>query len=405
MMVICKYCALEDQLEQFDLEIEDLVDDMEDLPTLKLVGFGEKEELICIKCEEVLEPRDMYFIDEDDINEYKELIAKKIGKILSNQIEYCSHCKGAELEQYKYVALKEDINLNIGGIDVWDFMNENNVLEEYYGLVIDNLVCSNCNYGKDDYHPKHNPMGGHFDLDDCFYTETEIDDFWGVNEQRVSDLASQYGIAFNNSEINEFIEYLYEKPMIAFKSTTAEKLYSLLKKVYEAQDYEIMRIGKKCYRGRSRGKDGSKFAVKDLSYPPSGIASHGRFNAIGISVLYCTNNINGIPYEIEPKKNQVVDVVELMCQKELMLFNIDSVFKGFSEYTSKENIESKMLKKNYLFTNFISDSCSELGYDGITYSSVGTLSHQNMAFFKDSTRFLAADQEIMTIDYNIHYSK
>lgn len=55
MMVICKYCALEDQLEQFDLEIEDLVDDMEDLPTLKLVGFGEKEELICIKCEEVLE--------------------------------------------------------------------------------------------------------------------------------------------------------------------------------------------------------------------------------------------------------------------------------------------------------------------------------------------------------------
>lgn len=397
--MICESCAIKEQLTLFELEVTDL----NEVPNIKIVGYGMGEEIQCTICNEVLEPQTMYFDDEREADYCKELIAEKIGEILSEKIEFCSHCEGAEIEQLEYTASKEGVELQTGGIDVWDFMSENNVLEFYYDLVITKLVCQNCHYGEEDYHPKHNPMGGHFDLDDCIYTQEDLDEFWGVDEQQLSDLALNYKIDFKSDEIKDFIEFLYEKPLIAFKCETAKKLYSLLNEVFKAEDFARMQVGELCYRGRSRGKDNSKFKVKDLSYPPSGVATHGRYNTIGVSVLYCTNDINGIPYEIEPKKNQFVDIVELKCVKELKLFNIDSIFKGFSEYTSKENIESKTLKKNYLFTNFISDSCSDIGYDGITYGSVGTLSHKNMAFFKESVRFLEPNKEVKTADYKIQY--
>lgn len=396
--MICETCTIKEQLNLFNLDINDL----NSVPNIHIAGYSE-EELKCELCEEVLEPFTMYFKNEYEISYCKELITEKIGEILSKSIEYCSNCEGAEIEQLEYIASREEISFQTIGIDIWDFLSEKNVLESYHDLVVRKLVCQHCNYGKEDFHPKNNPYGGYFDLIDRIYTQEELDEFWGIDEQQLSELASKYKIDLTNNEIEYFIEFLYEKPLIAFKSETAKKFYNILEKVFNDKEYDRMKIGETCYRGRSRGKDDGKFKVENLNYPPLGVASHGRYNAIGVSVLYCTNDINGIPYEIEPNKNQCIDIAEFKCLEELKLFNIDSIFKGFSEYMSKENIESRSLKKNYLLTNFISDSCSDIGYDGIIYKSAGNLPHKNIAVFRDSVKFLEPDLEVKTREYLIQY--
>ena len=395
--MFCETCTIKEQLTLFELEINEL----NNVPNLYIVGYG--EELECELCEEVLEPYTMYFKNEDEITYCKELIAEKIGERLSKNIEYCSHCNGEEITQFEYSASREEIGFQTVGIDIWDFLSEKNVLETYHDLVVKKLICQHCKYGEEDFHPKSNPDGGYFDLVDSIYSQEELDEFWGIDEQQLNELASKYKIDLTNNEIECFIDFLYGKPLIAFKSETAKKFYNILKKVFIDEEFDKMKIGETCYRGRIRGKDDIKFKVENLNYPPFGVASHGRYNAIGVSVLYCTNDINGIPYEIEPNKNQCIDIAEFKCVKELKLFNIDSIFRGFSEYMSKENVESRSLKKNYLLTNFISDSCSDIGYDGIIYKSAGNLSHKNIAVFRDSVKFLEPDQEVKTREYLIQY--
>lgn len=397
--IICCNCTINNLLSDFEIKIEHL----EDTPKIKVVGYGE-ETYICKECEEELEPFDMYFTSEEDFEECMRMIINKIAEILSEKIEYCSNCEGQDLEQYEYQAEKLEIPVKSRGQDIYDFMCEMNVPEEYFGDVITNLRCSNCGYGEGA-HPKHNPDNGYFNLSDKIYTAEDIEGFWGGFEDRLIHVARIYDVEISLELINDFIQWCFDNPMLAYKHELATLVFEVLEKVKkENNDVLIVQTGRALYRGRCRAKDNKKYKVSNLGMPPKGLASHGRYNLVGTSVLYLTDNKMGIPYEIEPKKNEVVDVAEFKTQKELLLFDVDTIFNDFSGFINKENDESTVVKRNYLFTNFIASACKDVGFDGIYYKGAGDKAYYNFSIFESGISKLKANPLVETIEYKTNYN-
>lgn len=374
--VICCNCTINEVMDTFQIEFEEL----EYYPKINVVGYGEEIYYFCEKCEEELQPLELYFENEGNLLVAMEIISREIAKILSFEIEHCSYCDGSDLEYYEYRANKEDISVQSFGIDLYDFFEEKQLTEEYHDLVLSNLKCSDCGYGEP-YDPKKNQSGGKFEYTDKIYSSNEIDRFWGFEDEFIQ-IAKDYGIDLSSKQIEEFIDYCSTNPLMASKHELAEVLSRIVKEFY-TDETTIMNITKDSfmYRGRNRAKDTNRFFVKEMGMPPRGVASHGRYNLIGTSVLYLATSKQGVAYEIEPRKNEVVDIATFHVKESLKLFKVDEAFKGFSMYISKENEESITVKRNYLFTNYLASVCNEVGFDGIYYKGAGDKPYFNIALF------------------------
>lgn len=392
--IICCSCTIQELLNEFNIEIEDL----EENPKIKVVGYGEEKVFICKECESELEPLNMYFECEDDYNNAVEMIAIFIASRISEAIEYCSHCEGQHLEYVEYVAAKEEIPIKSRGIDFYNFLFDNNLQEEFHGKVIPYLRCSNCGYGEA-YHPNHNPDGGHFDYSDKVYSTDDVDEFWGFEEELIN-IAQIYNIKISSDLIDDFIEHCSNNPMLAANHELASIIFEVLQKVLnDGQRVLKLKPSALLYRGRCRAKDASKYKVENLGMPPLGIASHGRYNLVGTSVLYLSDDRIGIPYEVEPKKNEVVDIATYQVKHALALFNVDEIFKEFSMYISRENEESKTVKRNYLFTNFLASACNEVGFDGMYYKGAGEKAYNNIALFEKAISKVQSRSEVETVEF------
>ena len=291
---------------------------------------------------------------------------------------------------------------NLIDVKLYDFLCMMNVSEDIHDEIMSKLRCSNCGYGEG-YHPKQNPDNGHFDYYDRIYKSEEIHEFWGGFEDRLIEVAQIYGVAISMEQIDDFVQHCFDNPMLAYKHNLAESIFKVLNKVLENKDNTSVPIGEFLFRGRCRAKDNNKFEISSLGMPPKGLASHGRYNLVGTSVLYVTDNKMGIPYEIEPKKIEVVDVTEYQVQQELVLFDVDTIFEDFSIFINKENDESTLVKRNYLFTNFIASACNEVGFDGVYYKGAGDKAYNNIAVFEKGTIKLQQQPMVETIEYKTKY--
>jgi len=405
-MIRCLKCMdICEMLEYHGIEIDSLE------PQVQIVGF-KNNDLKCDKCGEYLEPKEYYFDDEEDVEDFKAKYIDIAAEYLSEKIEYCSHCAGQDLED-----CVNTINNNLDngenemsyeGMDAYDFLFDQDIPVRYRNDILEKLICNSCGHGGDTYHPKHNPDGGPFEINDRFYTKEEIDHFYGVNYDSLSLLGKQYGIFFSNDDFANFQEYLYSSPLLAYRHTTGTKIFSLLNKIFKDNQEVVWTIqdGAKVYRGRTRKKDIEKLTPDKLWNPPEGEASHGRYNSVGISVLYCCENKEGIPYEIHPKHDEMVDIGEFVVKKNLKLLDVSNLFEMFTGFFSEENVESKAVKKAYLLTNFIRDCCQVIGYHGVRYKGVGKGNYYNYAFFN----FKAVDDidimaNVSAIEYEIVYRR
>ncbi|KUF32694.1 hypothetical protein AMR94_07635 [Bacillus sp. G3(2015)] len=377
--VICsRCCGLDEGLETMNLDINDL----NETPPVYIVGYAEEGAYYCGDCGDELFPTESYIHHKTEEEEIIRIVSEKIGDLLSEKFNYCSHCpSGQEIEALRYVAEKEEIDslISDAGEDLYDFLSENGVPESYRDSVLKNIVCPNCNHGVGCNYS--DPDNGYFELQDKVYTNEEIDSFWGFDEQAFIEIAKKYNIDIDPSKLSGFSDYLFERPLLAYKHPIGKELYKTLEKIYSQKDYFKLEIDVKLFRGRNRGKDKKQYTSDVMWNPPKGETSHGRYNPVGISVLYCTDDIKGIPYEIEPKKNEVTDVATFTNRKVLNLLDIDEIFSGFEGFLSSENQESTNVRKGYLITNFIAICCIEIGFDGVKYNGANGLGYYNYAFF------------------------
>nr|WP_278046245.1 RES family NAD+ phosphorylase [Clostridium beijerinckii] len=167
--------------------------------------------------------------------------------------------------------------------------------------------------------------------------------------------------------------------MLGFKHDTGKKIYDLLNNIYNNIECEILNSESILYRGRTRKEDRPAFKDNEMWNPPDGITSHGRYNQIGISVLYCSTKQKVLPYEIHAGLDDIVEIVKFKLKENMKILDVDDVFEEFDGFFNSNYVESKELKKKYLLPNYIRDCCKDIGYNGIAYRSVHDDSCKNYA--------------------------
>lgn len=370
-------------------------------PVIYIVGYN--EDLECDNCEEGLVPGDLY-ID----TEYKECflnsLSRFLGNKLSNNIEYCSNCEGGEIEYRDFVYKNEfgKDHTQAQGMDMFEFLSENGVWDEtLMNLVIKELECQHCNYGEYD-----DEFNFHFDFTEKVYTEDDINSFYGVNIEELNKIGKIYDVEFHKDELDEFVNYLMEYPMLSLKHEVGKKFYEIFEKLF-VEGKEILKVSEFHYRGRKRYSDEKVFDNDKLWLPPFGLPSHGRYNFVGKPVLYCTDNIDGIPYELNPVQVEEIDYGRFKVQKNLGVLNITSLFtEKFGEFVSSSNLESTLIKKTYLLTNFLSSCCEVMGFDGIKYKGTSkNVDYYNYALFDMKPEKQLKIDEKKTMRINVLYKK
>ncbi|MEK3705737.1 RES domain-containing protein [Paenibacillus sp. FSL R7-0198] len=155
--------------------------------------------------------------------------------------------------------------------------------------------------------------------------------------------------------------------------------------MHSHSEYSVIHVdGSSLYRGRTRKKDSKEAYNKDGMWsPPAGKPQHGRFNAIGVPVLYVTNDSQAIPYEVNPSHEDVIDIAEFKVTQDLKVFDIGNFDSEFQGFFNEKNEGTDLLKQAYLLPNYIGSCCSSIGYAGVKYEGVHSdLKYTNFALFE-----------------------
>lgn len=268
------------------------------------------------------------------------------------------------------------------GISVGEYLYHQGVPEELNELMCEHIQCP-CGHGRYTADPN-NPNSGQFDLSDDIYTKRDVAEFWGY--EYFCQFSKQYGETLEVDDLKEFKVYLSKHPMLAFRHEVGQAIYRTLEKHFAAKAYERLtpEVGT-LYRGRTRKRDSKNAYSKDEMWsPPSGLPQHGRYNSVGVPVLYVSDHLESIPYEIHPTHEDVIDIGEFQLQKkEWILFDLGSFDPTFQGFFSEVNEETKTVKQAYLLPNYIGTCCSDIGYHGVKYEGVhgDRLRYTNYALF------------------------
>ncbi|MFD2924483.1 RES domain-containing protein [Halobacillus naozhouensis] len=381
--------------------------ELDNIP-IRIIGFKEYGKYICDLCDSDFEIEE-YFADSiADYEQFIDICAETIGEFLSTKVEKCNKCSDGEIiESFHWAMNKEDGTDNYTGTTFYDFIGDYGISDfSLKETILQYIQCSSCGYGadfdKDDFRI--------FDINDKVLSEHEISEFfgdeYGLDFTQLNSISNNYGIELSKSEVEDFINKISENPMLAYQYETGVKLYNLFKKIFYNDKVFILESGTKIFRGRNRKKDEDKLSNTQLWSPPIGNAGHGRYNLIGIPVLYCSNITEGIPYELNPLNNDYIDIGTFQINTPLKLLDISEMFnEEFGEYISSVNNESKKLKRGYLLTNFIKDCCASIGFNGIRYMGVGKENYYNYALFNyEQDREIKVLDDVMTFDCIISYS-
>lgn len=268
-------------------------------------------ETICCSCcnEEIKEGEDYYLFTVED--EIIDDIADRGGQYIGG----CEHCEGEErwnlVNAYNNDPHDKSSRMDApGGISVSEYLYDREVPEELFPLLCSHIQCR-CSYGRESGHSD-DPYGGIFELDDEIYTKRDIADYWGFQYEAFCEFTQQYEETIEVEALHEFRKHLSFYPMLALEHETGRAIYRTLKKHFEAKGYTVLTNGVgKLYRGRTRKRDNEvKLTKEQMWAPPAGLPQHGRYNCVGVPVLYVTDHLEGIPYEIHPNHEDIIDVGE-----------------------------------------------------------------------------------------------
>lgn len=372
---------------------------LKELPIKKMEFNNSIENNICLKCQTKI---DGYYIHQNKKEEFLCIIAKYISNHVSNLIGACERC-----------TMSRDYTGEDGEASwVADLIEDNfgTVSQEILDLIDSKfkLICSSCVGGIYTYR---NPEDS-FTIPtyEKHYTDYDCGDIWATN---FSMYADKVGIKITETEILEFESSLRENLMLAYKSEVGQKIYQLVEKKLLEKDKNIMQAST-LYRGRMRKRKEDTFLPEKMWEPPYQVASQGRFNLSGISVLYLTDDINAIPFEVNFTKGNLVDIGIFKTKDELNILDISVFYEGHY-LTMKMQETTDILAEEYLLSSYIALCARELGFDGVTYPCVANRKYTNYVLFSNNRYFNYGDYskylnmldlvEIQTWDFEIKYNK
>jgi hypothetical protein len=371
--------------------IESLIDYVDDLR--ECVEINDEEYFLthvgkvkCSFCNAAID-FDGYFIPLEKQDDLAKRVCQFIGEGIAGEIEYCSMCEIVkELESVNRISQEENgVKRYSEGRNINDFLEETfGVPHDYTKYVIPYLSCMCCGYGFE-IETQSYPIGKFNDTFKIFDYEN-ISDFLEIDMDDWKRYADDYDIFIRRFELSNFLSYLKKNQMIGFKHPVGQSLHELFSKIYSNGDYLIYEEGE-LFRGRTRSIGTKPYESSQMWNPPFGVSSHGRYNFVGISVLYLTDNKDYIPYEVNLTHSQELDIATVKIKKPLIILDLSKLMGGFGRYLSQSSNSINALKLEYLLTNYISECCKDIGFHGIKYKGVKEGNYYNYSiinFEKDN---------------------
>lgn len=359
--------------------------------------------VLCSECGEYINMGD-YFIPSKKEELFTQKVGMMIGEEISRYVPYCKECEIVQqLMNVNDISVVENgRKLYSEGINVNEFLEYHFVPLKYCSYVIPYLQCRCCGYGYDKMEHKH--QKGSFDETFSIFSEDEISTVFEIDIVELSRLANKYQILIQSIELNNFSSFLKRNPMLAFKHSVGKKLYELLSAMFNANDYTVLN-NEVFYRGRTRGISSEMYQPSDMWNPPLGVATHGRYNVVGTSVLYLTSDKNFVPQELQYISSQEIDVATIKVEKPLKVLDLSSFIGDFGKFLSQLTHSPNILKPEYLLTNYISECCREIGFNAIKYKGVRDGNYYNCAVLnyeeEKDLKILSVENLKVSISYEL----
>lgn len=372
---------------------------------------------VCENCESGLIRNEVFFqLDDNWMENFYDLL----GHIISNSISSCESCSEiSEVEDrtrryFNEPGEEEILERYTRLIPVGNELNDF-VQETFDGIEMDsdkveeickNIVCPNCGHGRGQVYEEKIDYG-RFGSWDTIYTQDDKDnfeqDFFGdeialalskIEESiSVEDLEKLEFEKITNSivqsnrtfkELNKIISKSFKENLNAKNSNYHFPKRNVLRKYTMPKRYQTYRVAKNSKMSPIYKTD--RMFPLPFEYSPN----HGRYNEIGYSVLYLSNDINNLENEVKVTLNDCLDCGVFRFKKNKVLFPVDLLFEQV-EYQKMINksVPNDSNEKNkrvyfreYILTNIIAQICKNCGYDGIVYGSVHSGNALNYAFFE-----------------------
>lgn len=268
------------------------------------------------------------------------------------------------------------------------FAGKEDEWEDFFDNIVEKIECPKCGSGsgidmdeKIDY--------GKFDRYTDIYTKYDIDlfnhKFYGDALIEAADCANDLARECSLEELVDLKNDYIENKVFVCRNKTFRKLEDVITKLYTEEMYYELSVGRMVYRARP-SKTEELLNKDELWEPPINCASHGRYNDIGTSLLYCANNIDVIKQEVSlSDDNDIYSIGKFAINTPRHLFPINFVFEG--EYSGLVDAEvpiseqNDKFKQKYVICNIVSAICAKVGYDGIVYRSTKDRTSVDYALF------------------------
>lgn len=333
---------------------------------------------------------------------YKEKITSYFAQKIMDSIECCPECgQGQDIQELRYTiqsifddedddpdAMFESYNTASAIEDLLNeiFCDREDEWDEFYDSIIKKIQCK-CGAGsgadmdeKRDY--------GKFDRYSEVYTQRDIKlfnhKFYGDDLDNASDYINELAKACSLEQLRDLKNDYINNNLFAYQNVAFNKLVDVITGFYEKGMYYELGAERVVYRTRT-SKYPELYDRDGLWEPPNSKAGQGRYNGVGTSLLYCSNNMDVIKKEVPLFDKDIYNIGKFVINTPRHLFPINFVFKGEYSGLIGEEVpleeQNDCLKQQYVICNIVSAICAKIGYDGIVYSSTKDNTSVDYALF------------------------
>jgi hypothetical protein len=312
--------------------------------------------IYCPHCLSSLSLGDKIYDDEDDVRiEIIDYIAER----LSEDIVGCGHCDdGPILYEYRH---GDPDNLREGH----ELCGNYGVPDDISDDVAERIRCS---------------CGEHVGVWGAFVTRDDVNRWYGDIEDIAFLIINTFNI--NRDEAREFAEHLLLYPMLGINHPIGKKIFDQISS-RAVQGIKTMLQGEIIYRARYRNNIIRKvpYIPDELWAPPLGISSHGRFNPIGVPVLYLSCSQKAALEEINlgDGEHDVAEIAEFVLVKNIEIWDVRHL--DIKDLVTMPSLNRGTITREYIFPNFLAQCCAASGINGLQYESVKDKTAWNLALF------------------------
>lgn len=318
----------------------------------------------CPKCKTPLELADRLVYTSDNFrSELVECVAKVISEASIAECPYCSQ----EVIPYHYGRGTALDLPNVSEVLRYDYEVPADLYDDVLGLV-------RCRRG----HKVHeeDPIVSDWRLKNWYGEEDPDHDRW----EWLNEMVQTFKLTRN--AVMHFKESLIRLPMMALHHKVGKQVLDAIRNG-DVPGIGFLQQGLTLYRARTRdiGERKASFLPEEMWAPPAGKAKQGRFNPVGVPVLYLGDSERTCIKEVGLKKieDEVADVGEFVLLRKMKVWDLRDT--DLTEFVSELSATKNPVSANYLFSNFLSQCCSLAGVDGVVYSSTKHSRGWNIALF------------------------